>query len=248
MKNLDVIVKDYENKKPEELYNWDVIEKESQCVVADRTVMVTDEIARRLLVDEKLQKIETVTSPKEYIVWHETDRETEDITRQEEWFAIKLCGRENFGAVDEFLDYQLPIKRIYRGSGYGKVDLAAICREKKEIYLCELKKPESKETLLRCVTEIYTYFKQIDGRKLVDEIAKKNKCDADFTVVPAVLVFAGGFQHKQYLSSYHTNVKKLMEKLGVRTFIIETQGKTDIKTLKDIEICVETCDIKDITK
>ena len=64
-------------------------------------------------------------------------------------------------------------KKKDRSTNYGKVDLVSVSEAKKEIYLMELKTYSSEETLLRCVCECYTYWKQIDHNKLANEIALK---------------------------------------------------------------------------
>ena len=124
----------------------------------------------------------------------------------------------------------------------------AVSDKKKEIYLMELKKCESNETLLRCVCECYTYYKQICHKKLAKEISLFSKYpkaeQADYKVVPAVLVFAGQYQHKQFRSGYLQNVQELMLKLGVKMFVIDCD--TEFKSDESYEEYINKCVIKEL--
>ena len=93
-----------------------------------------------------------------------------------------------FGKI---LDYQVPLKRTNADKGLGKIDLLSVADgskpESKKIFFLELKKDNSKETLLRCILEAYTYSKIVDKEKLCKDFSmpipfEKN----DFIIAPLV--------------------------------------------------------------
>ena len=108
----------------------------------------------------------------------------------------------------------------------------------------ELKKYGSKESLLRCATEIYTYFKQIDKIKLIKEVVEKNRLESavKYKVVPTVLVFEGKHQHLQFRSGLLSNVQKLMKKIGVRFFVITS---SEPYNSLDFSRYINNCKIKE---
>lgn len=235
-------------------------------------VVVVDWIAEQLLKDQSLESIVKIYSPRPYLVGHPAKvddtllRENDD--REEEKVAHRLYEKETEelinSDIDFFADYQVPIlrkkdsKKEKEDINYkkeqkpGKVDLVAVSDEKKEIYLLELKKHHTKknqdESLLRCVCECYTYWKQICHKKLAKEISLSSEYpkpeQADYKVVPAVLVFAGQYQHKQFRSGYMQNVQKLMLKLSVKMFVIDCD--MEFKSDESYKKYIKQCTIKEL--
>ena len=121
----------------------------------------------------------------------------------------------------------------------------SVSEAKKEIYLMELKTYSSEETLLRCVCECYTYWKQIDHNKLANEIALKySKPEyAFYKVVPTVLVFDGQYQHLQLRSGYLHSLQELMVKYGVRFFVIASDEEFKFETYREY---LNKCVIKEL--
>lgn len=222
-------------------------------------VVVTDWIAEQLIKDDLLSGIETVCSPLPYIIGHTKpvpENIKGDVNREEEKIAHRLFERETYhdSDIDFFVEYQAPICRDKAlkevgDTNYGKVDLVALSEEKKEIYLMELKRHHSKknqdETLLRCVCECYTYWKQICHQKLALEIALKYHKDEykDYKIVPTVLVFESQYQHMQFRSSLLRNVQILMQSLGVRFFVISSEIEYNFDTYRDY---INSCIIKEL--
>ena len=78
--------------------------------------------------------------------------------------------------------------------------------------LIELKAPKSKETLLRCVLEIYTYYKTVD----MDELLRSYGLDGkgkEVRICP--LFFKGSTQNNEYNTlGNHRNLVGLMDKMS----------------------------------
>ena len=78
--------------------------------------------------------------------------------------------------------------------------------------LIELKAPKSKETLLRCVLEIYTYYKTVDMDELLRSYGLDGKCK-EVRICP--LFFKGSTQNNEYNTlGNHRNLVGLMDKMS----------------------------------
>lgn len=81
--------------------------------------------------------------------------------RYEPWFE-KLLYRERFvgDVIGEICGCEIPLNETGRESK-GRIDLVSVSSNKDVIYLLELKKWGSTEPLIRCLIEVYTYFRSI---------------------------------------------------------------------------------------
>ena len=225
---------------PETLYIDDIVKgKSSMPDEKGNHVVATDYLAKKLIETNLLDNIQPVEMPadKTYIVeTHngEITTSNENSNREEERTAIELFKHYHYdsGRPYFFADYQTPICRSTQvktdeNQHIGKIDLIYVSKYNQTIYLTEYKRYDNPESLLRCVTEIYTYYKQIDKLRLAQEIAKCTGIEfiCDYKVVPAMLVYEGQLQHLQFRSNLFTNVQKLMHKLGIRFFIIHSDKK-----------------------
>ena len=118
------------------------------------------------------------------------DKRPKGERREEKIAHAMYCQYKNKPAVfGKILDYQVPLKKTEKDTGLGKIDLlSAMDGEKpgsKKIYFLELKKDGSKETLLRCILESYTYSKTIDKVKLCKDFSLPYKKD-EFVIAPLV--------------------------------------------------------------
>ena len=118
--------------------------------------------------------------------------------RREEKIAHAMyCQYKDKPALfGKILDYQVPLKNKKDDKGLGKIDLLSVADGpnpgSKKIYFLELKKDNSKETLLRCILEAYTYSKIINKEKLCTDFSlplKKN----EYIIAPLVYK-ADGFE------------------------------------------------------
>ena len=192
----------------------------------DTNEKYTEIIAEQLLADiEKYESsIHKIKRENSYKVkshkWRPYDPDDTSIKRKEERLAQSMFGRK-FGEL-EILDYQIPLKnaRTEENKGLGKIDLLAW--DGNCLIILELKKPDSTETLLRCVLEAYTYWKTVDHKKLAQDFGHTGA-----PVRAASLVFANSQQHKDWLCKKQPHIKKLMKQLGVKLYVMDND--TDLK-------------------
>lgn len=155
--------------------------------------------------------------------------------RREEKIAHAMyCQYKDVPAeFGKILDYQIPLKNKREDKGLGKIDLLSVKEdpenESKKIYFLELKRDGSKETLLRCILEAYTYSKIIDKDRLCGDfdIPHNNKKDCKFVIAPLVYKNDNFENQLEY-------VKPLIEVLGcsVEIFVWDYKdGKYEIETM-----------------
>lgn len=140
------------------------------------------------------------------------------VRRQEEWLAKSMYGKsyENLGKV---IDFQVPIKDVH-GDKAGKIDLISFSESDSALYLLEFKKPDSKETLLRCILEAYTYYKQVNHAKLLSDF----ELPAHSNIIPAVLIYKQSFAAT---SLSNLPLQKLRNVLGISIFLINKAGEIE---------------------
>lgn len=148
------------------------------------------------------------------------------VRRKEEWLAKSMYGKsyENLGKI---IDFQVPIKSEAKGNKTGvgrkigtdkkkpgKIDLIAYSEKDSVLYLLEFKRPDSKENLLRCILEAYTYYRQVNYSKLLQDF----ELPSDSKILPAVLIY------KQSEAASRVNsllLQKLRKALGISIFLID---------------------------
>ena len=137
--------------------------------------------------------------------------------REEEIIAMQIFTQSNnygdFDFIGHIEDYQTPLKSSATDDA-GKIDLLSF--DGKIMRILELKKPDSKETMLRCVLEGFTYMKTADCHKLISDFGY----DPSFVVIKASpFVFYDGEQHKE-MSCKRPHLRKLMALLDSKPFYI----------------------------
>ena len=165
--------------------------------------------------------IKPITREKSYKVdSHDGKNKDNDSNREEEKIAMKLFDlSENQGKVFEIIgkiiDYQTPLKDIQTDKA-GKIDLLAYNENEKTLRILELKRPDSKETMLRCVLEAYTYLKIVDRTKLLKDFGLPEN-----TIIKACpFVFYDGEQYQE-MQKNKENLGKLIKKLGIEIIYLE---------------------------
>lgn len=124
--------------------------------------------------------------------------------RREEKIAHAMyCQyKDNPSVFGKILDYQVPLKNKSTDKGLGKIDLISIKESSKPgnkiIYFLELKKDNSKETLLRCLLEAYTYSKIIDKVKFCNDFHLPFE-NNEFVVAPLVYKNDGYEKQLEYV-------------------------------------------------
>lgn len=144
-----------------------------------------------------------------YLVNHTPSPDAEDYqgTRKEEHFAQALKGK-TLGGLGEIKEYQVPLKRSAKDKRVGNIDLISLNGD--TLYVIELKKGTSEETLLRCAMQAVTYCHQANREQLMKDYRAAE-------IVPAVLVGKGGAQEAE-LRKKPANLIKLLKQLGVEVF------------------------------
>ena len=179
--------------------------------------------------------IKPITREKSYKVnTHDGKNKDKDSNREEEKIAMKLFdSSQNQGKVFEIIgkiiDYQTPLKDIQTDKA-GKIDLLAYNEKEnpKTLRILELKKLDSKETMLRCVLEAYTYLKIVDKAKLLKDFGLPE----DTIIKACPFVFYGKEQYRemQAIKDDRKNLGKLIEKLGIEVIYLEEKdGEYSIK-------------------
>ena len=153
----------------------------------------------------------------------------QESNRAEEKIAMKLFDYsqnkgEIFDKIGKIIDYQTPLKNIQTDDA-GKIDLLAYNEDTDTLRILELKKSDSKETMLKCLLEVYTYLKIVNKVILLKDFGLPK----DTIVKASPLVFFEGMRYKE-MQEDRKNLKKLMEKMEIEpVYLIEENGKYKVK-------------------
>ena len=174
--------------------------------------------------------IKPITREKSYKVdSHDGKIKNEKSGREEEIIGMKLFDFSQnqgkvFDIIGKIIDYQTPLKNV-QTDDVGKIDLLAYNESKKTLRILELKRPDSKETMLRCVLEAYTYLKIVDKTKLLKDFGLPE----DTVIKACPFVFYGKKQYRE-MQQDREHLKDLIEKLGIEVIYLEEKnGEYSIK-------------------
>ncbi len=140
---------------------------------------------------------------------------SENSNRDEEIIAMKMYKQSkncDYDFVGKMIDYQTPLKNK-RCDEAGKIDLLSF--DGKTVRVLELKKPDSSETMLRCVLEGYTYLKTANKEKLFCNFGLPK--NAEFKASP--FVFKDKIQHEEFKEN-RPHLTKLMSLLDSKPYLI----------------------------
>ena len=150
--------------------------------------------------------------------YHENSNRVEEIT------AMKLFNKckegFSFDKIGRIIDYQTPLKNK-RTDEAGKIDLLSI--NDNIVYILELKKVDSEETMLRCVLEGYTYLQTLNKEKLLKDFGLPDDC----VIKASPLVYKEGSQWEE-MQEERTNLKTLINLLGCKPFYITENNEYSI--------------------
>ena len=200
-------------------------------VTSDKKSYYTEIIAEWLLDNFYLfDNIKMISRESSYKVdSHDGEIKNKNSNREEEKIAMELFNfsqkkGEAFDIIGKIIDYQTPLKNVQTDDA-GKIDLLAYNESKKTLRILELKKPDSKETMLRCVLEAYTYLKILDKTKLLKDF----ELPEDTVIKACPFVFYGKEQYRE-MQQDREHLKDLIEKLGIEVIYLEEKnGEYSIK-------------------
>ena len=205
--------------KPELFYNASMVNYRGE--TKDTVEPYSEIIAEFLLNNLNRYNIPTITRQTSYKTETHDAVYDKESNRKEEIIAMQIFSQGNLNIVGEILDYQTPLKNK-RTDTAGKIDLLAY--DGNTLRILELKKPDSKETLLRCVLEGYTYLNTVDRKKLLHDF----KLPDNTEIVACPFVFKNSVQYKEWLE-VGPMLKKLINTLnGKPLFITEEYNRYQI--------------------
>jgi len=192
---------------------------------SDEEGYYTEIIAGWLLDNiELFNNIKMISRKSNYKVkTHDGIIKNEGSKREEEKIAMKLFELSQnqgkvFDIIGKIIDYQTPLKDIQTDKA-GKIDLLAYNEEEKILRILELKRPDSKETMLRCVLEAYTYLKVVDKDKLLKDFGLPENTK----IKACPFVFYGGEQHQE-MQKNKENLGELIKELGIEIIYLKEEN------------------------
>ena len=192
---------------------------------SDEEGYYTEIIAGWLLDNiELFNNIKMISRKSNYKVkTHDGIIKNEGSKREEEKIAMKLFELSQnqgkvFDIIGKIIDYQTPLKNIQTDKA-GKIDLLAYNEEEKILRILELKRPDSKETMLRCVLEAYTYLKVVDKDKLLKDFGLPE----DTEIKACAFVFYDGKQRKE-MKDDREKLEELIEKLDIEVIYLKEEN------------------------
>jgi len=224
----DEIIKKLEVAKSEmwKFYSQDFVNYRGKTSDKERDYY-TEIIAEWLLDNiELFNDIKMISRENSYKVdSHDGKIKNEKSEREEEIIAMKLFDlSENqgkvFDIIGKIIDYQTPLKNVQTDKA-GKIDLLAYNEKEnpKTLRILELKKLDSKETMLRCVLEAYTYLKIVDKAKLLKDFGLPK----DTKIKACSFVFYGKEQYKE-MQQDRKHLKDLIKKLGIEVIYLKEEN------------------------
>ena len=225
----DEIIKKLEVAKSEmwKFYSQDFVNYRGKTSDKERDYY-TEIIAKWLLDNiELFNDIKMISRENSYKVdSHDGKIKNEKSEREEEIIAMKLFDFSQnqgkvFDIIGKIIDYQTPLKNVQIDKA-GKIDLLAYNEKEnpKTLRILELKKIDSKETMLRCVLEAYTYLKIVDKAKLLKDFGLPENTK----IKACPFVFYDGEQHQE-MQQDRKNLKELMKKLDVEPIYLKEEYK-----------------------
>lgn len=164
-----------------------------------------------------LENIRPITRQSSYLVTgHDGIPEHPDSNREEELIAMAMKRQDRLPLVGQVIDYQTPLKNVQKDKA-GKIDL--LTYDGTTLRILELKEPDSKETMLRCVLEGYTYLKTVNQAKLLVDFG----LPATTEIIACPFVFREGAQWQE-MQQNRPYLKRLMKALNIKPYYVTEEN------------------------
>ncbi len=158
------------------------------------------------------------TSRESYKVEHDISKRIGKTScRIEELEATEIKKQEKFSDLGSIIDFQTPLCHK-RGDSLGKIDLLAYDDKTDNLRIIEFKREYSKETILRCIMEAYTYKRLVDYNK--DTFLTSFGLPKSAKIIPTVLIYTESNAYLQYKNNDLINIKQLIKELGIEIYTI----------------------------
>ncbi|WHY20134.1 hypothetical protein QNH28_03680 [Paenibacillus sp. G2S3] len=213
----------------DQLYKSSILNRRGKTTNGELFTEVIAEELLRLDIKNRLKEINEVVRESGYrVITHDgvvtTGHKEEDSNRKEERVAIQLFNLSQsgkiFNGIGRIMDYQVPLKNSSADKGLGKIDLISLVDDC--MVLIEFKINENRETLLRCVLEIATYYQVLSKSKFLNSYS--NEFGSPKRIKKAVLIVIDSLHYKEMLelrNGERRHLEKLMDTLEVQVFCMD---------------------------
>ena len=190
----------------------------------DYTSYAYDFIIQNELTEDgkSLKNINTLTRKNTYQTKHEQTSK-EKSNREEERFVLDMFNNRNQTSYQtifgEILDYQVPLKNFRSDKGVGKIDF--IFKKDNALYFAEIKTATNKESILKAITEIQTYYQIADKEKLLEDY----KLDKNLLIKKCLVLFEESVQVKRLLKD--ERIKDLISRFNIVICILSQNSNIE---------------------
>ena len=177
---------------------------------------------------EMFEQIGTICRESSYYSKIRDGRTNNPDANSEKQIAIRMYKQEGgIPGLGTIIDYQTPLKNK-ESDKVGEIDLLAFDEKNGVLRLLELKVPNSKETMLRCVLEAYTYLRLVDREKLIQDFncGKQKNIPLDTPIVACPFIYRrnskgeNGAQYQE-MQEDRPKLRELMKLLEIKPLVIE---------------------------
>lgn len=165
--------------------------------------------------NNELKNIYMITRSDSYKHNHSTNH-NENSNREEEHIVFdffenkkKDSIKETFG---ELIDYQVPMKDTNKDTGIKAIDFINL--KDNILYLSEIKAPNSKESILKAILEIQTYYQIINKDRLLKDFGLNENTQ----IKKSVIIFTGTKAEKQLDNMY---INKLISLFDINVILLD---------------------------
>lgn len=189
----------------------------------DTNEYYTEVVAKFLCenIVEFIQGIPQITRETSYKTIGHNGVFDKDTPREEEKIAMEMFNQSqsenSYNFIGDIIDYQIPLKNK-RADVAGKIDLLSY--DGITLYILELKKPDSNESMLRCVLEGFTYMQTADKAKLLADF----NLPTGTNIKASPFVFKDGEQHQE-MKEERPYLLKLMALLDSKPYYITEENQ-----------------------